>query len=64
MGVQLRPLPDDVLQHLKGISAEVLNDIAASDPMAQKVYDSMSTYTDQIRAYHAVTEQAYMNARD
>ncbi len=63
-GVQLRPLPDDVLQHLKGISAEVLNDIAASDPMAQKVYDSMSTYTDQIRAYHAVTEQAYMNARD
>src|SRR5690606_33500555 len=36
--VKLRPLPDDVLQHLKGIYAEVLIDIAASYPMAEKVY--------------------------
>lgn len=62
-GVQVKALPDDVLQHLKQISAEVLNDVAASDPQAKKVYTSLKSYAQDIKAYHQVSEQAFLNAR-
>ncbi|WP_372831879.1 TRAP transporter substrate-binding protein [Pontibacterium sp.] len=62
-GVQLRKFPDDVLKKLKTLSDEVVAEEAAKDPMAQKVYDSFVKFRDQATAWHAVSEQAYMNAR-
>ena len=62
-GVQLRAFPEDVLKRLEELSQQVLTEVAASDPASQKVYDSFRAYRDQVKEYHAVSEQAFINAR-
>ncbi len=63
-GVDVREFPADVLNKLQTLSDEVVAEVASADPLSQKVYDSYKTYRDQVKAYHAVSEQAYINARD
>ncbi|MGR6871900.1 TRAP transporter substrate-binding protein [Pseudomonas sp. HK3] len=62
-GVDVRAYPDDVLQKLKGLSYEVLEELAAKDPMSKKVYESFKAYRDDVVEYHKISEQAYLNAR-
>lgn len=62
-GVELRRLPDDVLASLHQASRDVLRESVAGDPLAQRIYDSYTTFLDEVRAYHAISEQAYINAR-
>ena len=38
--------------------------LVAKDPMAAKVYESYREFYDNVRAYHHISEQAYINARD
>jgi TRAP-type mannitol/chloroaromatic compound transport system substrate-binding protein len=63
-GVQLRRLPDEVLLELWRGSEVVMQDLIESDPMAAKVYASYKKFYDGVRAYHHISEQAYINARD
>jgi TRAP-type mannitol/chloroaromatic compound transport system substrate-binding protein len=63
-GVDVRAFPDDVLSKLQVLSEQVVAEVSAADPLAQKVYNSYKNYRDQVKAYHAVSEQAYINARD
>lgn len=63
-GVQLRRLPDDVLLALYKGSEAVMAQLVESDPMAAKVYESYKSFYDGVRAYHHISEQAYINARD
>ena len=63
-GVELRRLPDDVLKALWEGSEAVMRDLAAKDPMAAKVHTSFKSFYDGVRAYHHISEQAYINARD
>jgi len=63
-GVQLRAFPEEVLEKLKGLSTEVLDELAAKDPMSKKVYESYKAYRDNVVEYHKISEQAYLNARD
>ena len=63
-GVDVREFPADVLYKLQKLSDEVVAEVAGADPLSQKVYDSYKAYRDQVKAYHAVSEQAYINARD
>ena len=63
-GVDVREFPADVLDKLQTLSDEVVAEVAGADPLSQKVYDSYKAYRDQVKAYHAVSEQAYINARD
>ncbi len=63
-GVQLRRLPDDVLIALKQASREAVEELAATDPMAAKVYASFREFYDGVSNYHHFSEQAYINARD
>ncbi|SIS49171.1 TRAP-type mannitol/chloroaromatic compound transport system, substrate-binding protein [Thalassolituus maritimus] len=63
-GVDVREFPADVLNKLQTLSDEVVAEVAGADPLSQKVYDSYKAYRDQVKAYHAVSEQAYINARD
>ncbi|MBF0284091.1 MAG: TRAP transporter substrate-binding protein [Magnetococcales bacterium] len=62
--VQLRKFPDDVLRRLKQLSNEVLAEVAASDPLAKKVYESFKAFRDQAAAWHRVSELAYLTARE
>ena len=63
-GVEVRAYPDDVLQKLKGLSVEVLEELAQKDPMSKKVYESFKAYRDNVVEYHKISEQAYLNARN
>lgn len=62
-GVEVKPLPPQVLAELKTISHRVLEDIAASDPMARRVYDSQKAFMAEVGQYQAITEEAYAEAR-
>lgn len=62
-GVQIRALPDDVLAELHRLSDQVLEELAASDPLARKVYDSQRAFQEQVKAYHEISEEAYYRAR-
>ncbi|MCB1700273.1 MAG: TRAP transporter substrate-binding protein [Pseudomonadales bacterium] len=63
-GVQLRRLPDDVLLALYRASEKAIQRLTAEDPMAARVYESYKKFYDGVRAYHHISEQAYINARD
>jgi TRAP-type mannitol/chloroaromatic compound transport system substrate-binding protein len=61
--VQLRRLPDDVIEVLRLASAEVVAEIADADPLAKRIYDSYMTFLQDVRRYHSISEQAYLNVR-
>lgn len=62
-GVDLRRFPDDVLASLRKTSDEVVAEVAAEDPLTQRVYDSYRSFRDSVMAWHDVSERAYYNAR-
>lgn len=61
--VQFRRLPDPVLAALREQSAIVLQELAGRDAFAKRVHDSFVAYRDQVRAWSAVSEVAYFQAR-
>lgn len=63
-GVKLRRLPDDVLRALWQGTRRSLDKLIAADPMAAKVYASYSEFYRNVRDYHHISEQAYINVRD
>lgn len=63
-GVELRRLPDDVLDKLKKISEEVTAEIVDDDPLSQRIYQSFRQYREGVVNYHEISEKAYINTRD
>lgn len=61
--VDLRPLPDEVLRHLKTLSDEVVAEIAAKDDQSRRVYEAFQTFREQVVAWDRISELAYLNAR-
>jgi TRAP-type mannitol/chloroaromatic compound transport system substrate-binding protein len=61
--VDVRRLPDTVLERLRALSGEVVSEIAGGDPLSGKVYDSFSRFRSQVEAWHDVSERAYFNVR-
>ncbi len=62
-GVELRRLPDGVLGRLRELSHEVVGELAEKDPLAREVYESFRKFRDQARAWHDISERAYIEAR-
>ncbi len=62
--VEVRPFPDDVLAGLKVLSLQVIEDLAARDPLAAKVWDSYRTFLGHSRAWQQISEQAYIRTTD
>jgi TRAP-type mannitol/chloroaromatic compound transport system substrate-binding protein len=62
-GVQFGPLPADVVEALKAAAQQVLDELAASDPMARKAWDSLRAFREQARRWNAVSERAYLDTR-
>ena len=63
-GTQLRRLPDDVLALLYEKSEIALEQLIEGDQMAAKIADSYRAFFRDVRAYHEISERAYLNARD
>lgn len=63
-GTQLRPLPEDILSLLYEKSVEAMAKLRTSDEMAEKIAISYDAFSNNVRAYHEISERAYLNARD
>jgi TRAP-type mannitol/chloroaromatic compound transport system substrate-binding protein len=61
--VDVRRLPDDVLQKLKALSDEVVSELAGKNKAAQKIYDSYNRFYKQVSAWHEISEKIYFNVR-
>jgi len=61
--VELRRFPDSVLKKLKLLSEQVVADLAAKDPLSQKVYQSFYKFREQANQWHGLSEKAYLDAR-
>lgn len=61
--VDVRPLPAPVLAALRRASEDLLAEMAAADPFVDRVYSSMRAFAAQAQAWHAISEEAYFDAR-
>ncbi len=62
-GTQIQPLPADVLARFKVLSEQVLQELAAKDPQAKRVYESFNAYRASVVPYYEIAEKAYLEAR-
>ena len=62
-GVQLKKLPDDVVRELRRISEEIIEEIASDSEIARRIANSIQSFQKQASAYHAISEEAYYEAR-
>ncbi|ETX12128.1 C4-dicarboxylate ABC transporter [Marinomonas ushuaiensis DSM 15871] len=62
--VVLKTFPNEVLVALKAAAEETLEEVASADPMSRKVYDSFKDFNSKVRAWHEVSERAFINARE
>lgn len=53
--VELRRFPDDVLEALQRYSLEVLDELAAADPMVARVYASYRSFSENIAPWLAIS---------
>ena len=63
-GVDLRRFPDDVLATLKRYSTEVMEELAASDPLIARVYASYTAFAEDIATWMTASRRAHIEARD
>lgn len=63
-GVDVRSYPADVLAQLRVVSEQVVAEVAAKDEFSKRVYDSYKSFLDKARAYNAISDLAYLKARD
>jgi TRAP-type mannitol/chloroaromatic compound transport system substrate-binding protein len=63
-GVELRKLPDDVIEEFRAISNEILSDLAEEDEVIGKVYDSYIEFKDNVTEYHKISEDSFIEARN
>ncbi|MDE1465154.1 TRAP transporter substrate-binding protein [Spartinivicinus poritis] len=61
--VELLKLPEDVLKQLHAVSNEVVQEVANTNEMTKKVYESFTKFAEQSRAYHMISEQAFYETR-
>tara|TARA_B100000530_G_scaffold313868_1_gene242534 strand:- start:111 stop:962 length:852 start_codon:yes stop_codon:yes gene_type:complete len=62
-GVEVRRLPDDVIEEFKRLSQEVTEEIIDDDPLSQRIYESYQDYYEGVVQFHEISEKAYINTR-
>ena len=63
-GVELRRLPDDVIEEFREISNKILDDLAKEDETIAKVYESYLNFKNDVSAYHEISEDAFVESRN
>lgn len=61
--VDVRRLPDDVLEKLKALSDEVVLELAGKNPAAKRIYESYAKFRKQVIAWDDISEREYLNIR-
>jgi TRAP-type mannitol/chloroaromatic compound transport system substrate-binding protein len=62
-GVELRKLPDDVIEEFRDISNKILSDLSKKDESIGRVYDSYTSFKDNVSEYHRISEDSFIEAR-
>jgi TRAP-type mannitol/chloroaromatic compound transport system substrate-binding protein len=62
--VDIRVYPNDVLETLRKYSNEVVQELAAKDAFAKKVYDSYMGFLKGSREWGSISDFSYLQARD
>lgn len=55
-GVDIRPLPDDVLEELRAIATDYYTEEAAADPLFARVYSQYQEFYRKLADWHAISE--------
>ena len=63
-GVELRRLPDDVIEEFRMISNQILEELAQEDETIAKVYNSYKSFKEDVSEYHKISEDAFIEARN
>lgn len=61
--VQLRRFPDSVLSSLVKVSDEVLAELASTDDITKRIYDSYMAFRRKAAAWAQVSDRAYLDLR-
>jgi TRAP-type mannitol/chloroaromatic compound transport system substrate-binding protein len=61
--VEILSFPADVLQSLRELTYEVVEDLAAGDPLVARVWASYRAFLEESTAYQRISEQAYLATR-
>ena len=61
--VEVRQFPDEVLQYLRSIAQDIVEEMAANDPAVAKIYASWSAFLEKSIPNQRITELAFLNAR-
>lgn len=61
--VDIKPFPDDVLEELKRISFEVMEEVAATDEMTNKAWASFKSFQQTVSGWTDLSEKFYLNKR-
>ncbi len=62
-GVELREFPRDVLERLRELTVEAIDELAAGDELVRRVWESQKTFGATVARWSDVSERAYFNAR-
>ncbi len=60
-GVTLKTFPSDVMDRLRNLSEEAIEEQIGSDTISRKVYDSYQTFKQRIGPWSLVTEKSYFD---
>jgi len=63
-GVELRRLPDDVIEEFRMISDQILEELAQEDETIARVYNSYKSFKQDVSEYHKISEDAFIEARN
>jgi TRAP-type mannitol/chloroaromatic compound transport system substrate-binding protein len=63
-GVDMRPLPKDVIDALRAASQEVMQEQSAADATFAKIYGSYKKFQDGVQNYHNISELEYYKNRN
>ena len=61
--VQVLGFPGPVLENLKRLTSEFVTDLAAKDPLVQRVWDSYRAFLEESAPWQKISEQAYLETR-
>jgi len=60
--VDIRPFPSEVLNELKLLTKEVVEELAGRNEQSQKIYDSYASFRDGAQSWSTLTEKIFYNA--
>jgi TRAP-type mannitol/chloroaromatic compound transport system substrate-binding protein len=63
-GVDVRPFPDDVLVELKRLTYEVVDELAAADPIVERVWTSYRDFMRKARSWQLISERPILETTD